>query len=80
MEPSFETTSLEFVSESPEELLNEYAQKLGPLVMAKAALEPEGKWEALANDVLALYGELNTSDQGDLRFPGEYLVITGTKA
>jgi ubiquinone/menaquinone biosynthesis C-methylase UbiE len=80
VEPSFEQTSLEFAFESPDAILEEYSTKLGPLIAAKAALEPEGKWEPLANELLALYEEANTSDQGDLRFPGEYLVTTGTKS
>jgi ubiquinone/menaquinone biosynthesis C-methylase UbiE len=79
VEPSFEQTSLEFVFESPEAVLEEYSTKLGPLVAAKAALEPEGKWQPLADELLALYEEANTSE-GDLRFPGEYLVTTGTKS
>ena len=80
VEPSFERTSLEFVFESPDALLEEYSTKLGPLVAAKAALEPEGKWQALADELLALYERTNVSDQGDLRMSGEYLVTTGTKS
>lgn len=80
VELQFERTAVEFVFDSAEAVLEEYSVKLGPLVAAKAALEPEGKWEPLANELLALYEEGNTSDQGDLRFPGEYLVTTGTKS
>ena len=61
-------------------MLEEYSAKLGPLVAARAALEPEGKWVPLADELLALYEEGNTSDQGDLRFPGEYLVTKGRKS
>ena len=28
-----------------------YEEKLGPVVMAKRALEPEGKWEPLRDDL-----------------------------
>jgi ubiquinone/menaquinone biosynthesis C-methylase UbiE len=79
VEPSFEQAAVDFVFDSANALLEEYSTKLGPLVAAKAALEPEGKWQALADELKALYESANTSDQGDLRFPGEYLVSTGTK-
>jgi ubiquinone/menaquinone biosynthesis C-methylase UbiE len=79
VEPSFEQASVDFVFDSADGLIEEYSTKLGPLVAAKAALEPEGKWQGLADELKALYEEANISDQGDLRFPGEYLVTTGTK-
>jgi hypothetical protein len=46
--------------------------KFGPIVAAKQALEPEGKWEALRADMVAFFDEHR--DDGV-----EYLVITGTK-
>jgi ubiquinone/menaquinone biosynthesis C-methylase UbiE len=80
VEPEFERTAVDFVFDSPQAVLEEYSTKLGPLVVARAALEAEGKWESLADELLALYEDINTSDHGDLRFPGEYLVTTGTKS
>ena len=46
--------------------------KFGPVVTAKQALEPEGKWQALRGDMVAVFDEHR--DDGV-----EYLVITGTK-
>jgi SAM-dependent methyltransferase len=80
VEPAFDRASVEMVFDSVEDVLEENATKLPPLVMAKKALEPEGKWEALESDLRGLYEEANTSDGGDLRFPAEYLVISGKKA
>lgn len=65
-----ETVVMEF--ESAEEAVQEYEEKFGPTVMAKAALEPQGKWDALRRDMLAQFE--------DPRFEPEYLVIRGTKA
>jgi ubiquinone/menaquinone biosynthesis C-methylase UbiE len=79
VEPAFEQAAVDFVFDSADALLEEYSTKLGPLVAAKAALEPEGKWQALADELKAHFESASVSDQGDLRFPGEYLVITGTK-
>jgi ubiquinone/menaquinone biosynthesis C-methylase UbiE len=79
MELSFERAEVIFEGDSTEEFLAEYENKLPPMVAAKGALEPEGKWDAVRTEVLALYEEVNESDGNDLRFPGEYLVTTGTK-
>lgn len=80
VELSFDQAAVTFEGDSPEEFLAEYEKKLPPMVAAKAALEPEGKWDAVREQVLALYNEINTSDAGDIRFLGEYLVATGKKA
>jgi ubiquinone/menaquinone biosynthesis C-methylase UbiE len=80
VELAFERTAVDFVFDSTDALLEEYSTKLGPLVAAKAALEPEGKWQALADELKALFESANVSEEGDIRFPGEYLVTTGTKS
>jgi hypothetical protein len=79
MELSFEPAEVTFEGDSTEEFFAEYENKLPPMVAAKAALEPEGKWDAVRTEVLALYKEVNESGGDDLRFPGQYLVTTGTK-
>jgi len=77
---AFEQQSMTFEADSAEALLEEMEVNLPPIVAAKALLEPEGKWEALRAELLALYRETNASRDGDYRSPGEYLVIKGTKA
>ena len=44
--------------------------KFGPLIMARRALEPQGRWPALLADLKRLL---------DNQQPGEYLVTTGRK-
>ena len=46
--------------------------------MAKAALEPEGKWEALKDDLRDSFAE-HEGDDGSVSYAGDYLVTTGTK-
>jgi SAM-dependent methyltransferase len=65
-----ETKNMAF--DSAEEGVSLMETKFGPLITAKQALEPEGKWEALRADMIAFYDEHR--DDGV-----EYLVITGTK-
>jgi SAM-dependent methyltransferase len=80
VEPELEKVTVDFVGESPEAMLTEFEQKLPPLVAAKAALEPQGKWDALRADVLEVYESTNEAGDSGYRAPAEYLVTTGTKA
>lgn len=73
-ELTFERGHVEFEDESVESWLAYGEEKLGPMVMARAALEPQGKWEALRADLAALYERENKSDGGGLRLSPEYLV------
>jgi SAM-dependent methyltransferase len=80
VELDFERQTMTFEADSAEGLLGEMEVKLPPMVAAKALLGPEGKWEPLRADLLALYEETNDSEEGDYRSAGEYLVIKGQKA
>jgi SAM-dependent methyltransferase len=79
VELSFERASVDFTGESPEAFLADFETKLPPVVAAKGLLEPEGKWEALREDLLALYRETNDSEDG-YRAPGEYLITLGSRS
>jgi SAM-dependent methyltransferase len=73
-ELSFELRNVTFTGESPELWLADDEQKLGPAVMAKAALEPQGRYDELREDMLALYKNVNEADDGSFRVESEYLV------
>jgi ubiquinone/menaquinone biosynthesis C-methylase UbiE len=75
----FDRHSVVFEAESAEAWLEYNERVLGPMVMARAALEPQGKWEALHSDLLQLYRELNLNDDGSFRTEGEYLVTVARK-
>jgi SAM-dependent methyltransferase len=49
---------------------------LGPLATARAALEAEGGWEPLRDDMVAMYEGFNEATDGTLRAKAEYLVAT----
>jgi SAM-dependent methyltransferase len=80
VELEFDRAEVEFSGDSAEEFLADLERKLPPIVAARAALEPEGKWEALREDMLALYRSSNVSRAGGFRSPGEYLVTKGRKS
>ena len=74
VELTFEHRAVTFTGESPGAWLAEDEQKLGPAVMAKAALEPQGRWEDLKQDMLAVCDEFNQASDGSFRADAEYLV------
>ena len=80
VELEFERQSVDFVAGSTEEFLADIEKKLPPIVAARAALEPQGKWEPLREELLELYEATNAADDGSYRSPGEYLVIKGAKS
>jgi ubiquinone/menaquinone biosynthesis C-methylase UbiE len=75
-----ERTAVEFKSDSLEEFFDEMERDLPPIVASRELLEPEGKYEALREDLLALYRENNLADDGSWRSSNEYLLIKGTKS
>jgi len=76
-ELSFQTLTVPVEAESPEAWVDYCEETLGPVIMAKRALEPEGRWEALRSDLLAHYTEHNEATDGTLHAPAEYLRTLG---
>jgi SAM-dependent methyltransferase len=79
VELDLEPTAVEFTADSPEAFVAELERDLPPIVVAKAGLDPQGKWQPLRDDLLQLYRETSESDT-EFRAPQEYLLIKGTKA
>ena len=75
-EPEFERRFVTFEYDSTEEWMEFGESNLGPVVMAKAALEPQGEWEALRSDLVALYEEANEGTDGAMKVRAEYLRTT----
>lgn len=74
---SFERATVDFQDESVETWMAYGEEKLGPMLMARAALEPQGKWDALRADLKALYERENLNTDGSMRVAPEYLVTIG---
>jgi hypothetical protein len=73
-ELSFERRTVEFAGESVQAWLDEDERILGPAVMAKRALESEGRYDALRAEMTALYDELNEAEDGSFRAKADYLL------
>jgi SAM-dependent methyltransferase len=78
LELSFERRMAEIEWDSVEDWVDHCERNLGPVVTAKAALEPEGKWDAARADLLALNERFNEADDGSMRVRAEYLLTTVT--
>jgi ubiquinone/menaquinone biosynthesis C-methylase UbiE len=77
VELTFERAFASWTWESPEAWIDYCEEKLGPMVMAKAVLEPQGKWEELRASVLELAAE-GQSTNGEWHAESEYLRTVGT--
>ncbi len=77
-ELDFDTATADFTDASPEDFVDGFATWYGPLRAARAALEPAGRWEELRADLVALSASFNV-EQGAMRAPSEYLVVTGRR-
>jgi ubiquinone/menaquinone biosynthesis C-methylase UbiE len=74
VELEFDVRTITFEGDSVEAWVEKDERILGPSVMAKAALEQQGRYEELRRDVVNLYGEFNEADDGSFRAPAEYLI------
>jgi hypothetical protein len=80
LEVGCEKRMAEFAWDSLEQWMEHCERNLGPIVMAKAALEPQGRWEAARADLLALEERYNEADDGSMRAQAEYLLTTVSRA
>jgi SAM-dependent methyltransferase len=79
VELAFERHAVDFKHDSPESWVEYNERVLGPTIVAKNALAPQGKWEPLREELIALYGANNQAQDGSLRFSAEYLLTVARK-
>jgi ubiquinone/menaquinone biosynthesis C-methylase UbiE len=77
----FETArkTVNLLFDSVDAAIDFYTEKFGPLIMAKAALEAEGRWPALREDLERLYERHNAATDGTVIYPADYLMVLGRK-
>jgi SAM-dependent methyltransferase len=73
-EVSFERHTVTVEHDSPESWVAYNERVLGPTIMIKAALEPQGRWEQLRGELVQLYSERNEAEDGSFRAQAEYLL------
>ena len=75
----FVDESIDFVFDSPDAAVTIYEKWFGPVVMAKAALEPDGRWQSLRDDLVSLFDSESQPHPDGISYTGEYLTTIGTK-
>lgn len=73
-EVGFETEHAAQSAASVNEWLDHLEVQLGPLLLAKQALETEGRWDAARTDLAALFERFNEADDGTLEVRPTYLL------
>jgi ubiquinone/menaquinone biosynthesis C-methylase UbiE len=72
-ELSFERAMASFEAESTASWVDYNERVLGPAILARAALEPQGRYQQLRDDMIALYEDANESKDA-FRADAEYLL------
>jgi SAM-dependent methyltransferase len=73
---STERIVLHMEDASLEAVVERMENSLGPTVMARKLLEPEGRWPAARDDLLAMYSRFNEAEGGAYSGAAEYLRTT----
>jgi len=63
-----------FAGDSVEAWIGEEEQRLGPLILAREALEPEGRWEEVRAKLVEQTAAANQATDGSLLLEPEYLL------
>lgn len=74
LEVACEQQTVRVVWESIDSWVTHCERVLGPTVMAKAALEPQGRWAAARAELVQLYERTNQADDGTLDASADYLL------
>lgn len=80
VELRFEDAAVDFRFESIEAEIELYESKFPPLVTLRAALEPEGRWEEVRQEMRAFNRRIDRGTDEGFSFDGEYLIALGTKS
>lgn len=75
---SYTTHQATFTADSVDDYVTYCEQKLGPMLMAKTALQSRGKWDVLRAELVDYYDEFNTADDGTFIGLADYLLVVGT--
>ncbi len=62
-----------------DEMTDHFMARFGPMIMARRALEPEGRWDAFLSAYRELTHRWNQADDGTAALPAAYLLVTGTR-
>jgi SAM-dependent methyltransferase len=64
---------------SVDEMTDYFMDRFGPMVMARRALEPQGRWQEFLTAYRELTRRWNQAEEGKAALPAAYLLVTGTR-
>ena len=64
---------------SIDEMTDYFMDRFGPMIMARRALEPQGRWDAFLTAYRELTRRWNQGGDGAAALPGDYLLVTGSR-
>jgi ubiquinone/menaquinone biosynthesis C-methylase UbiE len=77
---TFERRAVRFTDESAEAFVDWMSQNFGPMMGARAMLEPEGKWDELRGKLIEGFAGYEVpDDDGAFAWDQEYLLVLGRK-
>jgi hypothetical protein len=62
-----------------DEMTDYFMSRFGPMVMARRALEPQGRWEEFLTAYRDLTRQWNQAEDGKAALPAAYLLVSGTR-
>jgi SAM-dependent methyltransferase len=74
--PDIAHGTVHFEYSSEQAAVDDYATNFGPFVTARTLLEPQGRWPEFLEAFADLVRRFNLADDGTVRLPSEYLLIT----
>ena len=74
VELEFKRSVVVYEAESSQEWLEYNERVFGPLILARAGLEPEGRYEALRDDLLAAFEQASDATDGSMHTAAEFLM------
>jgi len=80
VELEFERHAVHFEFVSVDAAVEIFEEKFGPVVAAREALEPQGKWEAARADLVTSFEGFREEGSNEAKWDGEYLVAVGRKS
>jgi SAM-dependent methyltransferase len=73
--PTVAHETVDFEFPSVEDAAQSYADDFGPFLMARAVLEPQGRWDEFLEAFTDLIRRFNAADDGTARIRSDYLLI-----
>lgn len=73
---TIERLTVDFHFESEAAALDDYSSNFGPVLTARAVLEPQGRWDEYRGVFAETIARFNAADDGRARLPSDYFLIT----